>query len=224
MAKLSELMTCIAEASGIPESDIRQIGRRAREAGYIAQGARGTSAPDMGVADAANLLIAILASEFAKDAPIAIERYGVLRNSYVNDFSKVFGDGDGYYRKYIPVCPEIIKWVKSNHTFRDAVERLISDASKGEFNDLSDFMSVKDTEEKISNDIANYKYGNIDFNIVVYSNFHRASIVFFDQNARNFGIGHSSYGQLFADDGFAFYSAKAINKEVIATIGKLLVS
>jgi hypothetical protein len=62
MATLSELADAVAEAEGMDPATVTLIARYAREAGFIQKKGRGPSAAHMGVADAADLLIAVNSS------------------------------------------------------------------------------------------------------------------------------------------------------------------
>jgi hypothetical protein len=75
MATLSELADAVAEAEGMDPATVTLIARYAREAGFIQKKGRGPSAAHMGVADAANLLIAVNASGSAREAPDVIPVY-----------------------------------------------------------------------------------------------------------------------------------------------------
>src|SRR5215470_2842768 len=75
MATLTELVHAVAEAEGMDSATVALIARYAREAGFIQKKGRGPSAAQMGVSDAANLLIAVNASAAALDAPLVIPVY-----------------------------------------------------------------------------------------------------------------------------------------------------
>src|SRR5260370_23624318 len=75
MATLSEVVDAVADAEGMDSATVALIARYAREAGFIRKKGRGPSAAHMGVADAANLLIAVNASAAARDAPVVIPLY-----------------------------------------------------------------------------------------------------------------------------------------------------
>jgi hypothetical protein len=63
MAKLSDLVQCISEATGIPVATVREIGRRLRQAGLIGTGKGGRyGGADMTPKDAASLLTGLLIS------------------------------------------------------------------------------------------------------------------------------------------------------------------
>jgi hypothetical protein len=82
MATLSELVDVVATVEGLDRDRVGAIARAVREAGLIATHGRGTSAAHMGVADAANLLIAVNAAETARSAPEIVRR---CRASRTND-------------------------------------------------------------------------------------------------------------------------------------------
>ena len=90
MATLSELVDVIAEAEGMDSATVALIARYAREAGFIQKKGRGPSAAQMGVTDAANLLIAANASRAARDAAVVIPLYrNLIRFEYVQAPEKV---------------------------------------------------------------------------------------------------------------------------------------
>jgi hypothetical protein len=81
MATLSQLVDAIATVEGLDRERVGAIARAVREAELIATHGRGTSAAHMGVADAANLLIAVNAAETARSAPEIVRRYRASRTS-----------------------------------------------------------------------------------------------------------------------------------------------
>lgn len=225
MAKLSELMTCVAGVTGIPESDVRQFGRRAREAGYIAQGARGNAAPDMGPTDAANLLIAILGAEYAKDAPDVIARYRSLKSEFVSE------DGTpsnwinyGETRDCI-IKPKILSWFEREHTFGEALEYLIERAMLGYFDKKSPsiYGSIPKFNEpsKIADAYACFEYGNLWFVIEANKTTNIVRIDFYDADSSMRVVcgsvaynGHNTKAN--------YDNVRRIYKDVIGEIGKLL--
>lgn len=58
MARLSDLTSAVAAASGVPDTAARVIARSLREAGLVSKGGRGLSAARMGASDVANILLA----------------------------------------------------------------------------------------------------------------------------------------------------------------------
>ena len=75
MATLSQLVGIVATVEGLDRDRVGAIARAVREANLIDTHGRGTSAAHMGVADAANLLIAVNAAETARSAPEIVRRY-----------------------------------------------------------------------------------------------------------------------------------------------------
>lgn len=88
MATLSDLMTAVATATGIPETTVFAYGRFAREKGYIAQRGHGRAAASMTPADAANLLIAIGGTGVTRDAGKATEQFRPMRGHIIDDRSE----------------------------------------------------------------------------------------------------------------------------------------
>ena len=81
MATLSQLVDVVAAVEGLDRERVGAIARVVREAGLIATHGRGTSAAQMGLADAANLLIAVNAAETARSAPEIVRRYRASRTN-----------------------------------------------------------------------------------------------------------------------------------------------
>ena len=81
MATLSQLVDVVAAVEGLDGDRVAAVARAIREAGLIATHGRGTSAAHMGVADAANLLIAVNAAETARSAPEIVRRYRASRTN-----------------------------------------------------------------------------------------------------------------------------------------------
>ena len=81
MATLSLLVDIVATVEGLDRDRVGAIARAVREAELIATHGRGTSAAHMGVADAANLLIAVNAAETARSAPEIVRRYRASRTN-----------------------------------------------------------------------------------------------------------------------------------------------
>jgi hypothetical protein len=75
MATLTELVDTIAKVEGVDRSRVNLIARYIREAGLIETGGRGSSAANMSVADAANLLIGVNAATNASDAARVVRKY-----------------------------------------------------------------------------------------------------------------------------------------------------
>jgi hypothetical protein len=87
MATLSDLVTALAGVTGLPEATVFAYGRFARQAGLISQKGRGRSAAAMSVTDAANLLIAVRATDVTREAGTAIKNFRTLERGRLYDFS-----------------------------------------------------------------------------------------------------------------------------------------
>ena len=81
MTTLSQLVDVVAAVEGLDGDRVAAVARAVREAGLIATYGRGTSAAKMGLADAANLLIAVNAAETARGAPEIVRRYRASRTN-----------------------------------------------------------------------------------------------------------------------------------------------
>lgn len=77
----SRLVDVVAALAGLDVDRVGALARAIREAELIATHGRGTSAAKMGVADAANLLIAVNAADTARGAPDLVRRYRALRTN-----------------------------------------------------------------------------------------------------------------------------------------------
>lgn len=103
MATLSELVEIVAAVEGIDLATVRLIARNLREAGLIATRGRGLSAAKMTLADAANLLIAVNATDKVREAAQTVHTYRRL---------EAYG-----------------RWTGRRFRFGDALEQLIQAAS-----------------------------------------------------------------------------------------------
>lgn len=84
LVKLPLLIAKLAPFDGRATETLAHIARVIREQGYISTTKRGSGAADMTTSDAANLLIAINASEAPKDAAAAVEHFRALPNFGAN--------------------------------------------------------------------------------------------------------------------------------------------
>jgi hypothetical protein len=87
MATLSDLVTALAGATGLPESMVFAYGRFARQAGLISQKGRGRSAASMTLTDAANLLIAVAATGITREAGTAVAAFRSLKRGRLYDLA-----------------------------------------------------------------------------------------------------------------------------------------
>ena len=73
MARLPQLVSALTRVDGRKMGTIEHGSRMLREAGLLVSGKRGVGAPEMGFTDAANLLIAVNATDNLSDGPTATE-------------------------------------------------------------------------------------------------------------------------------------------------------
>jgi hypothetical protein len=99
MAILRELVEVLARTTGVPESTVFAFGRFTREAGLISQKGRGRAAAEMSTTDAANLFLALGATDVTRDAGIAVKKFSSLQG----------WTPDGFYEN--PVDEHIQAWL-----------------------------------------------------------------------------------------------------------------
>ena len=99
MARLTDLVATMAQATGQREQSISQLARHLREAGLITQGGRGRGAAHMTPRDATNLLLGVLASDQWQDAP---ERVTHAREAQFTGWERNY---DGAARDDLPPVP-----------------------------------------------------------------------------------------------------------------------
>ncbi len=118
MAKLSKLVEVLAASLGVSEQEIRQYARHAREAGLLVQGSRGTAAPEVGLRDGANLLMAYLGGNLAKNASNTISALRPLTTWIPINSEEQCRYSDEFKKRY--------GWIYRNIDFGTALERLLS--------------------------------------------------------------------------------------------------
>jgi hypothetical protein len=133
MAKLTELVSCVADTTGVPEATVREISRRLREASLINTGKVGRyGGADMTPTDAASLLTGMLV---VSTSSVAINDLGSVTKSHLNFKS--------YFPRRQPPLP-LGKWsrelslpllccLQKGHTFNAALSALITSAANGDF-------------------------------------------------------------------------------------------
>lgn len=133
MAQLSSLVKTIAEVEGLDETRVGWVARHCRESGLISQGGRGRGAAKMGSQDAANLLIAVNASDGGKDSYRQVMQYRrlpIIRSIFDTAYWSAMSDTeDGLYFRYL-TDPAL--------NFGGAIEKLISRCIPGD-GDKSNF-------------------------------------------------------------------------------------
>lgn len=132
MAKLSDLVSCLARVTGVPEGTVREISRRLRECELITTGKVGRyGGADMTASDAASLLAGLLV---ASSTAVSISELGSLTKSYLK------------FRSYSPSNRpplSIGRWDRSlslpllcslpkGHSFKEALSAIIQSAANGD--------------------------------------------------------------------------------------------
>jgi hypothetical protein len=84
MATLSDLVTAVAGATGLPEATVFAYGRFARQAKLISQKGRGRSAASMSLHDAANLIIAVAGTGITREAAATIRNFRSMKGRLFN--------------------------------------------------------------------------------------------------------------------------------------------
>ena len=130
MATIGQLVRAIANVSGLEESAVKLIARYARESGFIGQQSTGAGAAKMTSSDAANLLIALNASDLAKDVEQSTRLYSSLISSgsddiFLSDAEEAAFKGKSIYKACSPGL-----------SFSEALSKLI-DYAKIEDNGVS---------------------------------------------------------------------------------------
>jgi hypothetical protein len=126
MATPGQLVNAMATALGIPAATITQYDRQLAESGLRSKGGRGTSAAKVTARDAANLLIAVVASPISgpsvKVAVRTCETYGSL---------PVLGRAS--HRNFVKFGLPRLDTLPKRHTLREALSALFEGSSRGEF-------------------------------------------------------------------------------------------
>ena len=132
MAKLSDLIPATASVLGVPEKTVAIYARHLREARLITTGGRGPGGADMTPRDCANLLIAIMGAEYAKDAAQVIKKYRPI----------VAGRERISWR--LPKMPlDALTQLPEHHQFGNALEALITAATDGSLEQALEVVSER---------------------------------------------------------------------------------
>jgi hypothetical protein len=115
MAKLADLIPCVADALGLEEKSVSHGARVLRDAGLISTGGRGYGGAEMTNADAANLLIGLLGADTLLGAPEAVAKFRRLER---------------HGRTHALPAP-LAFLATSGMTFGEALESLIGAARRG---------------------------------------------------------------------------------------------
>ena len=104
MATLSNLVSALAQVTGLPEATVFAYGRFAREAGLISQAGRGLGGAQMTATDATNLLFAVCGSRVTRDAGKAIAALRLLSGKIVES-------------SFREIPPELKEWSQRYNSF-----------------------------------------------------------------------------------------------------------
>jgi hypothetical protein len=134
MAKLSDLISCTSEVTGVPFPTVQEVSRRLRESGLIQTGKGGRyGGIDMTPSDAASLLtsLLILGASF-----ISLSKIVGFTRSHLRNFKSYSPRGsqgrlvlDTWSQKL--ALPQLCR-LKRGHTFGDSLTALISSISNGD--------------------------------------------------------------------------------------------
>ena len=139
MAKLSGLIPVVAGVLDVPEKTVAIYARHLRQARLITTGGRGPGSAEMTAHDCANLLIAIMGGNYAKDAAETVARY----RSIVT--------GVPWEKCQLPQLPlPALKELSEHHGFGEALDALIVSAKDGSLEVALDAASRKIIEARMS--------------------------------------------------------------------------
>jgi hypothetical protein len=133
MAKLSQLVSCTSEVTGVPIATVREISRRLREANLIQTGKGGRyGGANMTPSDAASLLTALL---IVKASSVSQSSIVSLTRSHLTSFRAHYPRTDhlllGQWDQKLGLG-ELCK-LKRGHTFGESFAALIAGISSGDF-------------------------------------------------------------------------------------------
>jgi len=143
MTTLSNLVSVLAHATGLPAATVFACGRFAREAGLISQAGRGLGGAQMTATDATNLLFAVCGSRVTRDAGKAIAALRLLPGEITESSLR-------------EVPPQLKEWSHRYSSFAlkrtgetqlrlgTFVDYLISDACNGKLEDLVRSLKIYD--------------------------------------------------------------------------------
>lgn len=139
MAKLSGLIPVVARVLDVPEKTVAIYARHLRQARLITTSGRGPGGAEMTARDCANLLIAIMGGNYAKDAAETVARY----RSIVT--------GVPWQKWQLPQLPlPALKELSKHHGFGEALDALIVSAKDGSLEVALDAASRKFIEARLS--------------------------------------------------------------------------
>jgi len=133
MAKLSDLISCTSEVTGVPFATVQEVGRRLREGRLIQTGKGGRyGGADMTPEDAASLLTALL---IVRASSVSLNQIVRLTRSHLRDcrsYSPSQGDRlsfDGWSQKL--ALPQLCR-LRKGHTFGDSLAALLRSIAEGD--------------------------------------------------------------------------------------------
>ena len=129
MATPGELVKAIAAATGTPEPTVTTHDRILVMAGLRSKGGRGTSAAKVTPRDAAHILVALLGSEHAQDSAETVLRYSDTVEHH-------HWQSKSHPKDYKPLHGPVFGDLAENHSFLDALEKLIRMATTDAFDEV----------------------------------------------------------------------------------------
>lgn len=126
-----QLVTTVAEVTGVPRPTVSVIDRQLSEAGLRSKGGRGLSAAAMTPTDAANLLIAVSVARSDLSGVDAAAKYrGGVFQSYAHDMEGEFPRPPGNWS--LDWGPRPVFDLKPYHSFGDLLDHLVALSMQGE--------------------------------------------------------------------------------------------
>src|SRR5262245_15350157 len=125
MAKLSDLISCCSDVTGVPPAAVREISRRLRERKLIRTGTGGRyGGADMTPEDASSLLTALV---IVRASSVSLSEIASLTRSHLRDF-RSYGVGaghlflDSWHQKL--ALPQLCR-LKKGHSFGESLSALL---------------------------------------------------------------------------------------------------
>jgi hypothetical protein len=228
MAKLTDLVSCVADITGVPEATVREISRRLREAGLISTGKVGRyGGADMTPTDAASLLTGMLV---ASTSSVAINDLGSVTKSHLNFKS--------YFPRRRPPLP-LGKWsrelslpllccLQKGHRFNDALSALITSAANGDIERATKKWRGADALAEFRLAVrfgANPFQAEIEFQSPAFTEMSLLYLRPAEVRVRNIFVPAAprKWSDLFSrQHGYDFDVSATIHEETVAAVGRLL--
>lgn len=103
MARTQEIWSTVSHVTGVPFSEVSEIGRRIREAGLFVKETRSPNSPRATPENVANLLIAIMSGASSRKAAEAVERYRSTSRFNRQHYEFADQEMEDFARKNLPV-------------------------------------------------------------------------------------------------------------------------